>query len=116
MISKKLFSLHRNLNLSKFLQMRLNSWIIRFLPFFMSRYYLMILGKLYYCFKRKERDLINKTITHVLGSTMKPGQLRRARRQTFKGIFDHYHEKLYLAYTPVERIQKVFCQKNAVRG
>jgi Kdo2-lipid IVA lauroyltransferase/acyltransferase len=116
MISKKLFSLHRNLNLSKFLQMRLNSWIIRFLPFFMSRYYLMILGKLYYCFKRKERDLINQTITFVLGRAMKPGPLHRARRQTFKGIFDHYHEKLYLAYTPFERLKKFFAKKMQFEG
>jgi len=82
----------------------------------MSRYYLIILGKLYYWFKRKERDLINKTITHVLRSTMKPEQLRRARRQTFKGIFDHYHEKLYLAYTPVKRIQKFFAEKMRFKG
>jgi KDO2-lipid IV(A) lauroyltransferase len=116
MTSKKLFSLHRKLNLSKFLQMRLNSWLIRFLPFFMSRYYLFILGKLYYYFNRKERNLINKTISFVLGNSLKPGQLRRARRQTFRGIFDHYHEKLYLAYTPFPRLKKFFAKKMRFEG
>ncbi len=116
MISKKLFSLRRNLNLSKFLQMRLNSWLIRFLPFFMSRYYLIVLGKLYYFFNRKERDLINRTINYVLESSLSPGKLRQARRQTFTGIFDHYHEKLYLAYTPFERIKKFFAKKMKFEG
>ena len=96
--------------------MRLNSWLIRFLPFFLSRYYLILLGKLYYFFNRRERDLINRTINHVLGSSLSPGKLRRARRQTFTGIFDHYHEKLYLAYTPFERIKKFFAKKMKFEG
>ncbi len=72
MISNKFFSIRRNLNLSKFLQMRLNSWLIRFLPFFMSRYYLIALGKLYYFLNRRERHLINRTVNHVLGSRFEP--------------------------------------------
>jgi Kdo2-lipid IVA lauroyltransferase/acyltransferase len=116
MISQKLMSLRRNLNLSKFLQMRLNSWLIRFLPFFLSRYYLIVLGRLYYYLNRKERNLINKTITFVLGKSLTRKELRRARSDTFKGIFDHYHEKLYLAYTPFKKIRKFFAKKMQFEG
>ena len=116
MISNRLFSIRRNLNLSKFLQMRLNSWIIRFLPFFMSRYYLILLGKLYYFFNCRERQLINATINHVLESSLSPEKLRQTRRQTFTGIFDHYHEKLYLAYNPYERIKKFFAKNMNFEG
>jgi lauroyl/myristoyl acyltransferase len=116
MISNKYFSIRRNLNLSKFLQMRLNSWLIRFLPFYISRYYLITLGKLYYFLNRRERHLINRTVNHVLGSRLSPDKLRQVRRQTFTGIFDHYHEKLYLAYTPFKRIKKFFDKKMAFEG
>jgi lauroyl/myristoyl acyltransferase len=111
MISKNLFSIRRSLNLSKFLQMRLNSWLIRFLPFFLSRYYLMCLGRLYYSFKRREKILIEQTVGFVLGKTLSRSKLRRTVRQTFQGIFDHYHEKLYLAYTPLKGIRKFFAKK-----
>jgi KDO2-lipid IV(A) lauroyltransferase len=116
MIPEQLFPLRRNLNLSKFFQMRLNSWLIRFLPFFMSRFYLIALGRLYYFFNRKEKCLIEKTITFVLGSRLSASELRRAVRKTFQGIFDHYHEKLYLAYAPFHKIKKFFAKKMHFEG
>jgi lauroyl/myristoyl acyltransferase len=116
MIPEQLFSLRRNLNLSKFFQMRLNSWLIRFLPFFMSRFYLIALGRLYYFFNRKEKYLIEKTITFVLGSSLSASELRRAVRKTFQGIFDHYHEKLYLAYAPFHKIKKFFAKRMRFDG
>lgn len=108
--------LRQNLNLSKFLQMRLNSWLIHFLPFWLSRLYLLILGRLYYCVKRREKKLIDKTIAFVLGRKLTGRQLRRARRQTYNGIFDHYHEKLYLAYTPFKRLGHFFRHKMRFAG
>jgi Kdo2-lipid IVA lauroyltransferase/acyltransferase len=107
---------HVKLNLSKFFQMRLNSWLIRFLPFIISRYYLIGLGRLYYFFNRKEKNLIERTITFVLGSSLSDSELRRTMRETFKGIFDHYHEKLYLAYSPFKRIRKFFAKKMSFEG
>jgi Kdo2-lipid IVA lauroyltransferase/acyltransferase len=107
---------HLNLNLSKFFQMRLNSWLIRFLPFFISRYYLITLGRLYYFFNRKEKNLIERTITFVLGSSLSALELRRTMRETFEGIFDHYHEKLYLAYTPLKRVRKYFAKRMVFEG
>ncbi len=113
---KQFLSRRLNLNLSKFFQMKLNSWLIRFLPFFISRYYLIGLGRLYYYFNRKERNLIERTITFVLGSSLTASELRRAKRETFKGIFDHYHEKLYLAYSPFKRIRKFFAKRMHFEG
>ena len=37
-----------SLSLSKFLQMKLNSFLFRFLPFSVSRCYVTVLGRLYY--------------------------------------------------------------------
>lgn len=116
MIPEQLFSLLRKFNLSKFFQMRLNSWLIRFLPFFLSRVYLIGLGRLYYFFNRKEKHLIEKTITYVLKSRLSPADLPRAMRKTFQGIFDHYHEKLYLAYAPFPKIKKFFAKRMRFDG
>ena len=116
MILKQFLPRRLNLNLSKFFQMKLNSWLIRFLPFIISRYYLIGLGRLYYYLNRKERNLIERTITFVLGSSLSPSELRRAKRETFKGIFDHYHEKLYLAYSPFKRIRKFFAKRMRFEG
>jgi KDO2-lipid IV(A) lauroyltransferase len=113
---KQFLSRRLNLNLSKFFQMKLNSWLIRFLPFVISRYYLIGLGRLYYYFNRKERNLIERTITFVLGNNLSAAELRRTKRETFKGIFDHYHEKLYLAYSSFKRIRKFFAQKMRFEG
>jgi Kdo2-lipid IVA lauroyltransferase/acyltransferase len=107
---------HLNLNLSKFFQMRLNSWLIRFLPFFISRYYLITLGRLYYFFNRKEKHLIENTIAFVLERSLSNAELHRTMRETFKGIFDHYHEKLYLAYAPLKRVRKFFAKKMSFEG
>jgi KDO2-lipid IV(A) lauroyltransferase len=113
---KQFLSRRLNLNLSKFFQMRLNSWLIRFLPFFISRYYLITLGRLYYFLNRKEKNLIERTITFVLGRSLTDAELRRTKRETFEGIFDHYHEKLYLAYCPLKRVRKYFAKKMSFAG
>ena len=56
-----------SLSLSKFLQMKLNSFLFRYLPFSVSRCYVMVLGRLYYLLCWAEKTLIRKTIKHVFG-------------------------------------------------
>jgi KDO2-lipid IV(A) lauroyltransferase len=86
-------------SLSKFLQMRLNSFLFRFLPFSICRCYLMVLGRLYYFLNRKEKALIRKTITHVFRGRLPAPLLKQKIKGAFKGIFDHYHEKLFVGYS-----------------
>ena len=116
MLINRFADLRRRLNLSKFFQMRLNGWIMRFLPFWLSRLYLILLGRLYYCFNRKEKRLIERTVEFVLRKKLSPRELRRVKRHTFHGIFDHYHEKLYLAYTPFRGLRKFFAKKMRFEG
>jgi KDO2-lipid IV(A) lauroyltransferase len=86
-------------SLSKFLQMRINSFLFRFLPFSICRAYLMALGRLYYLLKWKEEALIRKTINHVFKGKVPPAVLKQKIKGAFKGIFDHYHEKLFVGYS-----------------
>lgn len=93
-------------SLSKFLQLRLNNFLFRFLPFALSRWYLALLGKVFYFFKRKEKKLICQTLTHVLKGKLSGKALKRKIKDTFQGIFDHYHEKLFVGYSNFPKLLK----------
>ena len=88
-----------SLNLSKFCQAKLNVFLFRFLPFWLSRWYLSQIGKVYYFLKRREKALIQATIRHIFGADLEPGSIRTLIKAAFQGITDHYHEKLFVAYS-----------------
>jgi KDO2-lipid IV(A) lauroyltransferase len=88
-----------SLSLSKFLQMRFNSFLFRFLPFSVSRCYVMVLGRLYYLLNWKDKILIRKTIEHVFRRKIPAPILKEKIKAAFRGIFDHYHEKLFVGYS-----------------
>ena len=101
------------LSLSKFLQMKLNSWLFRFLPFSVSRCYLVFLGRLYYLLNRTEKILIQNTFRYIFRRKYARPELHRKIKEVFKGIFDHYHEKLFVGYSHFPRLCKFL--KNRVR-
>jgi lauroyl/myristoyl acyltransferase len=103
-------------SLSKFLQMKINSFLFRLLPFAVSRFYLSLLGRLYYFFNPRERGLIRQTISHVFRRKMAGKLLKGKIRQTFQGIFDHYHEKLFVAYYPYTWLERFLRNKVGFRG
>jgi Kdo2-lipid IVA lauroyltransferase/acyltransferase len=92
------------ISLSKFLQMKLNSWMFRFLPFAVSRCYIRFLGKLYYLLNQSEKVLIRNTFRYVFRRKFAAGNLHRKIKGAFQGIFDHYHEKLYVGYSHFPRL------------
>ncbi|MFP3868660.1 MAG: lysophospholipid acyltransferase family protein [Desulfobacteraceae bacterium] len=94
-------------NLSKFCQMKINCWLFRFLPFAISRGYLACLGKVYYFFNQSEKRLIKKTITKVYGRKAGPKEFHKMFKQALQGIFDHYHEKLVVAYSRLKGLKRL---------
>jgi Kdo2-lipid IVA lauroyltransferase/acyltransferase len=95
-----------SLSLSKFLQMRFNSFLFRFLPFSVSRAYVMVLGRLYYLLNWSDKTLIKKTIEHVFKRKIPAPILKKKIKDAFKGIFDHYHEKLFVGYSNFPKLLK----------
>jgi Kdo2-lipid IVA lauroyltransferase/acyltransferase len=95
-----------SLSLSKFLQMRFNSFLFRFLPFSISRSYIMVLGRLYYLLNRGDKTLIRRTIEHVFKRKIPAPILKKKVKAAFKGIFDHYHEKLFVGYSNFPKLLK----------
>ena len=102
-----------SLNLSKFCQANLNVFLFRFLPFWVSRWYLTQVGKIYYIVKRQEKALIQATIRHIWGEDLEPHSLKTLIKHTFQGIIDHYHEKLFVAYSNFPRLVKFL--KNCIK-
>lgn len=105
-----------SLNLSKFCQAPLNVWLFSFLPFRLSRWYLQKLGKLYFFLKGQEKALIQHTIRFILGNQLQEKSLRRLIRQTFRGIIDHYHEKLFVAYSNFPRLLRFLRERIEFQG
>lgn len=99
MYLKKLGVFEPLLSLSKFLQMPLNSFIFRFMPFSISRFYIILLGSIYYLFNWKEKALIRETIRYVFKEKLPSLILRQKIKKAFMGIFDHYHEKMFVGYS-----------------
>jgi Kdo2-lipid IVA lauroyltransferase/acyltransferase len=104
------------LNLSKFLQMKLNSFLFRFLPFSVSRFYLCCLGRLYYLLNWREKKLITQTIAHIFKRKLSAPELRGKTKGAFQGIFDHYHEKLFVAYSNFSRLGRFLSKRVRFAG
>jgi KDO2-lipid IV(A) lauroyltransferase len=85
--------------LSRFLQWRVNTYIVRFLPLTLSRAYLCFLGCIYYALNKGERRIIENTIAAIFEGRCHPKEIKRVTELAIKGIFTHYHEKLLMAYT-----------------
>ncbi len=95
------------ISLSKFLQMKFNSCLFRLLPFSFSRAYIMILGKLYYLLNWPEKVLIHNTCRYIFRRKYAAGDRPRNKiKGVFRGIFDHYHEKMFLGYSHFSRLCK----------
>lgn len=86
------------LGLSRFLQWRPNTILMRWLPRTMMRSYIGLLGKLYFAINSRERENIKRNLCAVLRRVAGKDSLDLIIRRTFAGISDHYYEKLFIAY------------------
>jgi Kdo2-lipid IVA lauroyltransferase/acyltransferase len=114
---QKVFSKFKlSLNLSKFCQARINVLLFRCLSFRLSRYYFFFLGKLYFLLKRREKALIRATVSYVLARHPSVGRPRLTLKKAFRGIIDHYHEKLFVAYANFRRLLRFLDERIDISG
>jgi Kdo2-lipid IVA lauroyltransferase/acyltransferase len=102
--------------LSKFLQMKFNNFLFRFLPFFLTRWYIACMGRLYYLVNRRDKALITKTIRRVLYGRMSSEEVQQKTKGAFGGIFDHYHEKLFVGYSNFTKLLDFFRTQVCFQG
>ncbi len=103
------------LNLSKFFQARVNVTFFKYMPAPVSYLYMQAIGKGYYLVKRKEKRLIEKNIRDMLEGKNER-YIRTIIRQTFKGIFAHYYEKMYSAFKDLDQIRRFVDKKFTVQN
>ena len=102
-------------SLSKMFQSRWNVAIFRWTPAAVSYYYMQALGKIYYLIKRKEKRLIERNIRDMLDGRDER-YIRSTIRQTYKGIFAHYFEKMFSAFKDVDKIRRFVRMKFSVQN
>jgi KDO2-lipid IV(A) lauroyltransferase len=86
------------LKISVFFQSPANVFLFRHMSPRIAQSYLHAIGFLYYhLINRKEKQLIEKNVRDVLRG-QEESYVRRVVRESFKGIFTHYFEKMFSGY------------------
>ncbi|MGO9309473.1 MAG: lysophospholipid acyltransferase family protein [Spirochaetia bacterium] len=85
------------LKISVFFQSPANVFLFRHMSPRIAQSYLHSIGRLYYLINRKDKRVIEKNVREVLHG-QDEGYVRKVVRETFKGIFTHYFEKMFSAY------------------
>jgi KDO2-lipid IV(A) lauroyltransferase len=84
--------------LSPFLQSKFNIFIYLSFGWVLARFYIFLLGKLYFFLNRQEKETITNAVVDVMGSARQSGSIEEIVRKAFHGIFCHYYEKLFIAF------------------
>jgi KDO2-lipid IV(A) lauroyltransferase len=86
-------------NLSSFLQWGPNIMMCRKIGWKFTYHYINILGKFYFFFNRKEKWKIKKAVKAVFIGRKNGFELRSITKNVFRGVFLHYYEKFFNAYS-----------------
>jgi len=97
--------------ISRFLQWRFNAYLMWALPYKWMRAYIRMLGKIYFYLNQKEKQIIRRNIRLALGRYNSESSIQQLIQRTFRGIFTHYSEKLFIGYTNLNRTFQ-FLRKN----
>jgi KDO2-lipid IV(A) lauroyltransferase len=95
------------INLSSFLQWRINVFFYKRLSWKIAFFYICILGNLFFSLNRKEKWKIESAIHTVFADLKKHSEINVILRKVFRGILSHYYEKLFNAFSSAE-ILKAF--------
>ena len=103
------------IRLSPFLQSKFNIFIYLTIGWGLARFYIFSLGRLYYIFNKKEKQIITNAVEDVVGRTGREGDLKEATRRVFQGIFSHYYEKMFIAFEDKDKATR-FLNNNISKG
>ncbi len=96
------------LNLSTFLQWKINILLCQKLGWNFAFFYVMVLGNLYFLIKRKEKRKIEDAVKMVFEKQKGQSEKRTITREIFQGILWHYYEKIFNVYSPIEKLKNFF--------
>jgi KDO2-lipid IV(A) lauroyltransferase len=103
------------IKLSPLLQSKFNIFIYLTLGWGLAKFYISFLGKLYYFFNKKEKEIINNAIADVAGRIRREIDLKEVIGSVFQGIFSHYYEKMFIAFEDKDKAAR-FLNDNISKG
>ena len=103
------------IKLSPLLQSKFNIFIYLTLGWGLARFYISFLGRLYYIFNKKEKEIINNAIADVAGRIRRETNLKEVTGSVFQGIFSHYYEKMFIAFEDKDKAAR-FLNDNISKG
>lgn len=103
------------IKLSHILQSRFNIFIYLTLGWGLARFYISFLGRLYYIFNKKEKEIISNAISDVAGRIRREIDLKEVTGRVFQGIFSHYYEKMFIAFEDKDKAAR-FLNDNISKG
>lgn len=103
------------LNISVFFQSPINVLLFRHMSPRVAQRYLHTIGFLYYLINRHEKRVIEKNVREVLAG-QDEAYMRKVVRETFKGIFTHYFEKMFSAYLDYGTVRRYVDDHFKVEG
>lgn len=95
-------------SLSSIVQWKFNIFVYKVLGWRMAFFYIILLGKLYFYFKREEKRRIEEAIGTAFSDCDCNHKRKSISKNVFRGILSHYYEKLFNAHENVERLEAFF--------
>ncbi|HEY9595150.1 MAG TPA: hypothetical protein VHE79_11770 [Spirochaetia bacterium] len=93
------------LKISVFFQSPVNVFLFRHMSPRLAQRYLHAIGFLYYLVNRHEKRVIERNIRDMLAG-QDERYIRAVVRESFKGIFTHYFEKMFSAYIDYRTVRR----------
>ena len=93
------------IKLSAFLQMKPNVYIYQKLGWRIALFYMVILGRMYFLLRQEEKRKITASLEKVFGERKGRSELKAMANHVFRGIFCHYYEKIFNAYTDIHGLR-----------
>ena len=93
------------IKLSAFLQMKPNVYIYQKLGWRIALFYMIILGRMYFLLRQEEKRKITASLEKVFGERKGRSELKAMANHVFRGIFCHYYEKIFNAYTDIHGLR-----------
>lgn len=103
------------LKISVFFQSPVNVFLFRHMSPSIAQKYLHGIGFLYYLINPHEKRVIEKNVREVLAGQQE-SYVRWVIRETFRGIFTHYFEKMFSAFLDYRTVKKYVDQHFEVKG
>jgi KDO2-lipid IV(A) lauroyltransferase len=92
------------MRLSSFLQMKPNLFLYQKLGWKIGFFYILALGKLFFLVKGEEKLKIESSLESVFGFGKSEPETKALKKAVFRGIFCHYYEKLFNAFSSVDSL------------